>query len=237
MPDELHIALTPPVAESVGVDALGALLDAPRGKALGSVLLAHGAGASKEAAFLATFARGWADAGLRVLRFDFPYMERARREGKRRPPDRMPKLLASLREVRAFVRREIDDGPWFLAGKSMGSRAATLAAAGEDGAPLDTPGLVLLGYPLHPPKKPEKLRSDHFDRLDAPSLFVSGTRDPLCDLELLERERAKIPGESTLFVVDGGDHDLAVPKRSGRTHDEVLAETIERSAAWMAERA
>lgn len=236
MPDELHIPLTPDTADAVGVETLAALVDGPPGRARGNVLLAHGAGAPKDSPFLATFARGWAALGLRVVRFDFPYMERARREGRRRPPDRMPKLLASLREVRAFVGAEIDGGPWFLAGKSMGSRAATLAAAGEDGDPLVTPGLVLLGYPLHPPRKPEKLRSAHFERLDAPTLFVSGTRDPLCDLALLERERTDVPGDSTLHVVEGGDHDLAVPKRSGRTHEEVLTACIEVSATWMAER-
>lgn len=230
---EFHIPLTPDLAAATGVDGVGAVYDGPQGTARGQVLLAHGAGVAKEAPFLVHVAERWSAAGFGVLRFDFPYMERARREGKRRPPDRMPRTIAALRQAHAFARREIDAGPWFCAGKSMGARAATLAAAGEEGEVLDTPGLVLLGYPLHPPKKPEKLRSEHFDRLHAPTLFVSGTRDPLCDLELLERERRAIPGDTELFVVDDGDHSLEVRKKSGRTNDEVLDVCIEHTSRWM----
>lgn len=234
---ELHIPLTAELAAATGADRVGALFQQARGTTRGNVLLAHGAGVAKEAPFLAHFAARWSEAGFGVLRFDFPYMERAQREGKRRPPDRMPRLIATLRAVRRFADERIDAGAWFLAGKSMGARAATLAASGAGGEPLATPGLVLLGYPLHPPKKREKLRSEHFERLDAPSFFASGTRDPLCDLELLERERAQVPGDSTLHVVDGGDHSFDVLVRSGRTHTEVLDEVAAASAHWMEARA
>ncbi|QDU86372.1 Alpha/beta hydrolase family protein [Planctomycetes bacterium Pla163] len=232
-PQELHIPFTPEVAELVGIDGTSALVDGALGTGGPRVLFAHGAGAPKDSAFMAGMARRWSEAGALVVRFDYPYMERARREGRRRPPDRAPKLVAAHRDVLRAVRERCDaaDARWFLAGKSMGARMSTLLLS-ED-ADLDVAGAVLLGYPLHPAKKPESLRSEHFDRLVTPTLFVSGTRDPLCDLDLFERERTSIAGPHELFVVDGGDHDLAVPKRSGRTHDDVLDEVARESLRFM----
>lgn len=236
-PQEFYIPFTSGVAELVGVDGSSALVDVPtttpEDARARCVLFAHGAGAPKDSAFMAAMARRLCEAGALVVRFDYPYMERARREGKRRPPDRAPKLLAAQREVLRAARAEfgVEDACWFLAGKSMGARMSTLLLAEEP--QLDVAGAILLGYPLHPAKKPEKLRSDHFDRLVAPCLFVSGTRDPLCDLELFERERVSIAGPHELLVVEGGDHDLAVLKRSGSTHDDVLDEVASVATRWM----
>lgn len=194
------------------------------------VLLAHGAGAAMKSAFIEDVATGLAARGLPVLRFNYAYSERATREGKRRPPDRMPTLLAVHRRAIAVARKTLGTPTLLLAGKSMGGRmASVLAAEGEDAA-----GLVYLGYPLHPAGKPERLRREHFPAIAQPTLFLQGTRDALCDLELLRPALETYGGAVELHVVEGADHDFRVLKRSGRTNDEVLAEILDAIDAWEA---
>lgn len=130
------------------------------------------------------------------IRADFPY----RREG-RRAPDRPPVLLAAVREVLAGVP---GDEPLVIGGRSMGGRMCSMAVA--DGLPAA--GLVLIAYPLHPPGKPERLRVEHFPRLEVPCLFISGTRDPFGTPAELEAHTATIPGPVTHVWLDGARHDL-----------------------------
>lgn len=171
------------------------------------VVLAHGSSAPMTHPFLETVASGLVARGLTVARFHFPYMERRVREGVRRPPDRTELLLATWRAMLARAARWRSAGPLFLAGKSLGGRMASMVlAAGE--APAAR-GAIYLGYPLHPAGKPERLRDAHLPRVTVPQLFVSGTRDPLCDLDLLRPVLDRIGPSARLRLVEGADHSLA----------------------------
>ncbi|MCE9596087.1 MAG: dienelactone hydrolase family protein [Planctomycetes bacterium] len=200
-----------------------------RGKRRASTLLfAHGAELDFDSEFMAAIAEALATRGFDVLRFRYPYMERREREAKKFPPDRMPKLEAAHFEVLAHLRERIGAGRIVLAGKSMGARVSThLAAKGADAA-----GLVLFGYPLHPAGKPLEERREHFPAIVQPTLFVQGTRDPLCDQAKLERALKSFGGHATVHVVADADHSFAVPKRARRTRDEVLAELADAVANW-----
>ena len=173
------------------------LTDGPEDAAL-TVVLAHGAGAAMDSPFMAYFADGLAAAGFRVVRFEFPYMARRREDGRKRPPDRAPVLLASWREVAA----RFDPARLVVGGKSLGGRMASLIAD-EVGAR----GLVCLGYPFHPPGRPETTRVAHLATLATPTLIVQGTRDPF-------GSPAEVAGyplspQTRVAWIAGGDHGLA----------------------------
>lgn len=191
-----------------------------------AVILAHGAGNDMDSPFMVAVHEGLAARGLAAVRFNFPYKERG---GK--APDRMPLLEQTWRAVVAAVRA---DPAWrpgrvVLAGKSMGGRVAShLAAAGE---PCD--GLVFFGYPLHPANRPEKLRVEHLPAVGCPMLFLEGTRDPLCRLDLLYRHLEPLGGRATVHEVAGGDHSFKVLKRLGRSPEAVMEELLGVTAAWI----
>ena len=211
------------------VDRVTALWDRPAGRARGrSVLLAHGSGADMRAPFLESMAVGLCARGFAVLRFRYPYMERMAREGRRRPPDRAPVLEAAHAAVLAHLLEREDGRRPILAGKSLGGRMSThLAAKGADAA-----GLVLFGYPLHPPRRTERRRSEHFPALVQPALFLQGTRDELCDLSLLREALGTYGGQATLEVVEGADHGFDVLIRSGRTRAQVQAQLLDAVDRW-----
>jgi predicted alpha/beta-hydrolase family hydrolase len=190
--------------------------DAPdEGEPRATLVLAHGAGGDHRAALLAAMAKNLPTAGIAVARFDFPY-----RAAGRKLPDPMAKLVPAYREAAEAARARAPSAPLFIGGKSMGGRAAThLAAEG-----FECRGVVLLGYPLHPAGKKERLRDAHLPDVPVPMLFVTGTRDDLCDLELLRPVLARCGGRAELLVVDDGDHSLEVRKASGRSAREVLGE-------------
>lgn len=198
------------------------LLPAAEGPA--AVVFAHGAGQGMDSPFMRFFQNHWARGGCPVVSFNFPYMEAGRRA-----PDRAPRLLETLAAVVARVRRELPGLPVALAGKSMGARMATLLAA-RDG---DFHRLVLLGYPLHPPRRPERRRDEHFPRIRTPALFLQGDRDPLCDLGLLRRSLRRLGGPWRLQVVAGGDHALRPARRTGRTVEEAWTEVGDRALEWL----
>ncbi len=172
-----------------------------------TLILAHGAGAAMDSPFMEHMAKRLAADGIRVLRFEFPYMARRRVDGSRRAPDREPVLLETWREA---VRDSSAKAPFF-GGKSMGGRMASMVAD-EVGAA----GLVCLGYPFHPPGKPEKLRTAHLESLKTPALIVQGTNDAF-------GTRDDVAGYAlskaiTLHWVEGGNHDLVAkgtPKGAG----------------------
>lgn len=170
------------------------------------LLLAHGAGAPYTSPFMAETAKGLARRGLCVVRFHFPYMEAAQRAGTKKPPDPQKRLLATWRAMidRALALR--GHGPLVLAGKSMGGRMASMLLA--DGGAPEARGAVYLGYPLHPPSKPEKLRAEHLARVPVPQLFVQGSADALCDPGKLRAVLKKIPSARHLEI-EGADHSLA----------------------------
>jgi predicted alpha/beta-hydrolase family hydrolase len=165
----------------------------------GALLLFPGAGSDRNHATLVAIER--AVAPLPVVRADFPY----RREG-RRAPDRAPKLLACVRDEAAALadRASTEPGRLLLGGRSMGGRMCSIAVA--DG--LAAAGLVLVSYPLHPPGKPENLRTEHFPRLELPCLFVSGDRDSFGSPAELEAATAAIPGPVRHVFVPRGRHEL-----------------------------
>jgi predicted alpha/beta-hydrolase family hydrolase len=177
------------------------------------VLLAHGAGAPFTSPFMVRVAHGLVDRGAAVVRFHFPYMERLARESKRSAPDRPPVLLATWRamiaEASSWEPRR--GSKLVLAGKSMGGRMASLLLADE--TPPGVRGAVYLGYPLSPAGRPDTLRAAHLERVRVPQLFVSGSRDALCDLPRLRQVLAPLGARARLHVVEGGDHSLATCRK------------------------
>ncbi len=187
------------------------------------LILAHGAGAGRAHPFMAHVAEGLAARGVSVLRFDFLYIG----EG-RRAPDRQPALESTFTDVVATTRELFPSRRLFLGGKSLGGRIATHLAAGG----VSNDGLVILGYPLHPPGRPDRIRDQHLYDLMDPILFVAGTRDPFCPLPLLEEVRAKMKAPTSLAVVEDGDHSFRVRKSSGRTNDQALDEAVTAVIRW-----
>lgn len=195
-----------------GGDAVGAIdypaAAEPEAVLDATLILAHGAGAPQTHPFMTAFARGLSSRGVGVVTFNFPYMER-----RRRAPDPAPRLESCYRTVIAAVReRRPGAGHRLLAGgKSMGGRIASQVVAGNSRAGV-TPGvdgLVFLGYPLHPPGRPDKLRSAHLPFVSVPMLFVQGSRDAFGTPDELRPTLADCAA-AELFVVDGGDHSFRV---------------------------
>jgi predicted alpha/beta-hydrolase family hydrolase len=211
--------------------AVSAALAYPDGFTAGrvpGVILAHGAGNDRTTPLLVAVHEGLARQGYLSVTFNFPYTEQGRRA-----PDPAPVLEACYRSVIAVVRTDKALRPpqLVIGGKSLGGRIAShLAAQGEA---ID--GVVLLGYPLHPPGKPEKLRVEHLTRIPVPMLFFAGTRDPLCTLELLRQTLKRLVVPVTVHVIADGDHSFVVPKRTGRTQEEVYEEIITASSTWIRE--
>lgn len=183
---------------------------APTAKA--TLLLAHGAGAPMDSDWMNTVAAKIAGCGIRVARFEFGYMA-ARRGGNRPPPSPANKLIGEYVGAIAGVERS---GRLFIGGKSLGGRMASMIADKQfkDGA---IAGLVCLGYPFHPPGQPEKLRTDHLEKLSCPTLICQGERDPFGTRE----EVAAYPLSSAIAIdwLTDGDHDLKPRKASGATFD------------------
>jgi predicted alpha/beta-hydrolase family hydrolase len=190
-----------------------------------TLVLTHGAGAPMDSPFLAYFARTVAARGIRVARFEFPYMA-ARREGRRPPPDREPVLLDCWRQAIA----ELGGGDRLvIGGKSLGGRMASRVA---DAAGVR--GLVCLGYPFHPPGKPERLRVEHLEKLATPALFVQGTRDALGSRQ--EADRYRLSPAIEICWIEDGDHSLKPRARSGRIEADNLAEAADAVARFVERR-
>jgi uncharacterized protein len=188
------------------------------------LFLAHGAGGDMNSGFMTTIAGLLADHGLRVCRFNFPYMEQGRRS-----PDRQGVLEEAYRAVVTKVQENSPEAPVVVGGKSLGGRIASHVVA--DGMEAD--GLVFLGYPLHPPGRPDRLRSAHLEKIKVPMLFVEGTRDPFCPLDTLADMTRGLDADTEVAVVDDGDHSLKVRKSSGRSTEEAWAEAADLVAGWL----
>ncbi|MDX1502559.1 MAG: alpha/beta family hydrolase [Thermoanaerobaculia bacterium] len=200
------------------------LFDGPRG-ATSRVVLAHGAGAGMDHPFMTAVAEGLAERGLRVARFEFPYMERRRAEGKRYGPDRPRVLLERWREVIGALSKP--GRRLVIGGKSMGGRIASMVA---DETGVD--GLVCLGYPFHPPGRPEKLRVAHLEDLATPTLILQGERDPFGGRD--EVAGYRLSRAIRVEWLPDGDHSLKPRKASGRTHQENLGRAIALAAEFAA---
>ncbi len=199
------------------------LFDGDAGAAV-TVVLAHGAGAPMDTPFMDAFARGLAAAGLRVVRFEYPFMRARRIEGKRKPPDRAPVLLEAWRSVVAALG---DPGTLVIGGKSMGGRMASMVAD-----ELGVKGVACLGYPFHPSGKPERTRTDHLETMRTPTLIVQGTRDRLGKPE--EVAGYALSRSIRLHWLEAGDHDFKPTKASGRTLEQNWQEGVAAVAEFVA---
>lgn len=209
-----------------GVGWVSSLVVRPPKAALGYVL-AHGAGAGMRHPFLETMAQRLAGLGVATFRYQFPYME-----AKRGRPDSPEVAVATVRAAVQEAARRLGGLPLIAGGKSFGARMTSTAAAE---APLpEVRGLAFLGFPLHPPGRPATSRADHLDRVTVPMLFLQGTRDEFADLTLLVSVVERLGERATLHRVEGGDHSFAVPKKSGRTRDDVLDELAVTVSRWAA---
>jgi len=203
--------------EAVPASASGVvplLHDGPADAAL-TYVLAHSAGAPMDTPFMDHAARALGEAGVHVVRFEFPYM-RARRSGGRRGPDRMPVLQDTYRAVVAQLG---DPTRIAIGGRSMGGRVASMLAD-----ELGVAGLLCFGYPFHPPDKPSQLRTAHLEALRTRTLIVQGTRDPFGTPD--EIAGYALSPAIRLHFVEDGDHSLVPRKRSGRSEDEARDEAL-----------
>ena len=174
-------------------------------------LFAHGAGADAESEFMRTIAKGLAEKGVRVARFNFPYMQQRLIDGKRRPPNRAPQLV----EFYSDLIKELNQ-PVYIGGKSMGGRIASMVAAqGDKELNKLIKGVVCLGYPFHPVGKPEKLRIEHLKDIEAPIFIAQGTRDKLGSYE--EVNNYDLAKKIDFLWLEDGDHDFKPRVKSGIT--------------------
>ncbi len=189
-----------------------------------TILLAHGAGAAMDSPGMSGMAEALARAGLRVARFEFAYMAARRTSQGKKPPPRAEALIA---EYRSAVAELAATGTLLIGGKSMGGRVASMVADElfEDGR---IAGLVCLGYPFHPPGRPEQLRTAHLEKLETPALICQGTRDPFGTAE--EVAGYPLSRSIELLWLEDGDHDLRPRKKvSGFTaadHLRTMAEAV-----------
>ncbi|MCW9029541.1 MAG: alpha/beta fold hydrolase [Kangiella sp.] len=182
-------------------------------------IFAHGAGADSNSEFMQSMARLISHPTVEVVLFDFPYMLKRQQTGKKSPPDRMPKLIEAYRQQIAEYAK---GHKVFIGGKSMGGRVASMIADDEQ-----VDGLICMGYPFHPPGKPENLRTEHLKDLKTPTLILQGTRDPFGKPE----EVATYGLSSRIDVnwLEDGNHSLETLKRS-----EISTEQSWKSAAQQA---
>ncbi len=208
----------------------------PKAGADRAVLLAHGAGTDLDAPPLRVVAAALASAGVPSLRFNFPY-----RDADRKAPDRAPVLMARVRDAadRLSARTGLPPDRLVLGGRSMGGRMCSMVvgAQSDDDRPDEGPrpalGLLLLGYPLHPAGRPEKVRDEHFPRLRVPCLFVSGTRDALAGRAELPKAARAIKGRVQFHWLESADHGYRPLKASGLTPADVLDEVARVSTTWV----
>ena len=232
------------VNETDSVTAL--LYPADNKKRVGTtVILGHGAGAGQHTPFMRLFAAGLAERGFDVLTFDFVYMEQ-----RKKVPDRNDKLELCYRAVidAAAKHKKLKDNRIVIGGKSMGGRIASqvLAYLAKNPKAQDSSegiagswlrptlsGLVFLGYPLHPPGRPDKLRDAHLRDITAPMLFIQGSRDAFGTEEEIRDLIKRIKLNATLHAVAQGDHSLKVPKSTGTTQDAVYETCLSVITSWI----
>jgi len=188
-------------------------------------ILAHGAGAPMDSEIMTLFAQGLAQEGVKVVRFEFPYMQERRLNGKKRPPNRAAELLTCF----SHVLKEVG-GPCVLLGKSMGGRMASMLSAENPNHPY-IKGVLALGYPFHPQGKPEKLRIAHLPDIRVPVAIVQGSRDPLGNKELVKK--LDLPRSLEFLWLEDGNHDFKPRIKSGFKHDQHIESAVSYSAKFI----
>jgi predicted alpha/beta-hydrolase family hydrolase len=193
-----------------------------------TLILAHGAGAGQRSTFMASFADALSDLGLDIVTFNFPYIDQ-----RRKIPDRAPVLEARYRDVIAEVRNEVASARRLccIGGKSMGGRIASQVAAADLSLPVA--GLVLLGYPLHPPGRPLERRDKHLAAIARPMLFVQGARDAFGTPDELTPIVQTLQPAPTLHAVPQGDHSFKVSKKDPAAQAAVYAEIQRAIVVWI----
>ncbi len=188
------------------------------------LVLGHGASTNMRHATLQTIAERLAEAGIATFRYNFPYME----HGKGR--DSQEVCTATVRSVVAAAHKVAPDLPLLAGGHSFGGRMTSTAAAVS---PLDgVRGIVFFAFPLHQPGKPESKRAEHLSKVTIPLLFLSGTRDELADLSLLQPVCKKLGKRATLHLLDTADHGFRILKRSRKSDEDVFAEMARIIREW-----
>jgi len=206
-------------------DTVSGILSAPgRTPAAAGVVIAHGAGADMHTPLIRFLADGLYAAGYATLRFNFPYKEKGRKA-----PDPPSKLVDTGMAAYQYFMDAVKPRKVIVAGKSMGGRIVSQMAGDRL---LNPDGLVFYGYPLHPPGKKDRLRDAHLYAIKAPMLFFSGTRDSLCDLNLLHPVLEKLH-RADLVVIEGGDHSFRLLKRAGIPEREVFDRLLKETTAWL----
>jgi predicted alpha/beta-hydrolase family hydrolase len=210
-----------------------------RPDAIATVVLGHGAGAGQHSEFMRAVASGLAERHIHIVTFNFPFTERGTKL-----PDPQPVLETTFRAVLAYVARDplLRSYPLFVGGKSLGGRIASQVVAsadtGDDEVAAWWPalrGLVFLGYPLHPPGRPQQLRVSHLQHITHPMLFVQGQRDGFGTPDELRVFLDVLAARCDLVAVQHGDHSLVVPNRSGLVQADVHAKVLDAIAGWIAD--
>jgi predicted alpha/beta-hydrolase family hydrolase len=190
------------------------------------LIIAHGAGHDMNSIFISQLSEGIAKQNILTVKFNFPYME----QGLKAPntphvlEETWQQVINTVIEKTGVKRKQI-----FLSGKSMGGRYATILASKED----LYAGIILFGYPLHAPGKPEKPRFNHLKVIHEPMLFFQGTRDSLCQLDTFKPLLELLSPKPTLHIIEGGDHSFKLLKKIDRTEQSVLDEIIQTSSEWI----
>jgi uncharacterized protein len=218
------ISLKIKVSDSEAVTAL--LYSAPKRERNGvTIVLGHGAGADQLSGFMRMVAGGFAERGLDAMTFNFLYKEKGKSV-----PDPKAKLESCYRAVidAALKHRKLKGNQLVIGGKSMGGRIASQVAAAEGGR---VAGLVFLGYPLHPPGRPDKLRDEHLKEIKAPMLFCQGSRDAFGNEEEIKAiiKKHRLPAE--IYPIESGDHSFKVPK-SVKPQQQVYEDVMDEVVKW-----
>jgi len=190
------------------------------------LVLAHGAGAGMHHPFMAAMADALAAESIATLRYQFPYIEQGRKR-----PDRPAVAMDTVRAAVDHARKAYPGIPLLAGGKSFGGRMTSNTQA--DAVLQGVVGIVFLGFPLHAPKRPSDTRAEHLRRVALPMLFLQGERDALAELSLLRPVVDALGDRATLHVVPDADHSFKVPKRAGRTFEEIIGELAATTARWL----
>jgi predicted alpha/beta-hydrolase family hydrolase len=208
----------------VGETETSAVFEPADGKERAVFVCAHGAGGNMNDRSMLNLAKVLRAQGLSVVRFNFLYKEK-----KSRSPDKMPKLQECFSAVVDRTRSEVKPKKLIIGGRSMGGRAASMMAAEN----FDCDALMLFAYPLHPPGQPEKLRDAHLPSIKVPVICFNGTRDAFCTKSLMEKALASVTTDWSMHWIEGADHSFHVPKSSGRTDADVMAEVGAATKEWL----
>ncbi len=188
------------------------------------IILAHGAGGDMHNELLSAFHEYFAGKDHSILRFNFLYKDLGKKA-----PDRQPVLIEVYQKAIAFFMKSCDtNGKLIIGGKSMGGRVASYLTSS-----MDISGLLLLGYPLHPAGHPEKIRDEHLYNQNLPMLFIQGTKDALCNYDLMTDVSKRIGPSATLIPVKEGNHSFSVPKRTGLSKGEIFKSIIHNTDKWI----